>query len=133
MQNTKLYEERGQSLCTSRCVCVKQGGRQGVSQFQGEVVMLSDKDKQRWGLLLPRVGVRRRRTVSASLFLLLSPCHFFNYPSLLCVPIDPEAEPASFRLRACLDSDYSLLSSHHSLPSHTHTHTHTCTPTGCAL
>lgn len=83
--------------------------------------MLSDKDKQRWGLLLPDEGeeVFAGLSLSSSCFLL---CHFFNYPSLLCVPIDPEAEPASFRLRACLDSDYSLLSSHRSLPSHTHTH-----------
>lgn len=59
----------------------------------------------------------------SSCFLL---CHFFNYPFLLRVPIDPEAGPASFRLRACLDSDYSLLSSPHSLPSHTELHTERC-------
>ena len=130
-------------VCVRVCVCVTGAERQkGRRPFQGELVMLSDKDKQRWGLLLPREGRRGRRggggggrrveegrrSVSASLsssFFLL--CHFFNYPSLLRVPIDPEAGPASFRLRACLDSDYSLLSSRHSLPSHTHTHTHTHT------
>lgn len=103
------------------CVCVCEAGGRDRHLFQGEVVMLSDKDKQHWGLLLPGGGdeeAEGSRSVSASL--LLSPCHFFNYPFLLHVPTDPEAGPASFRLRASLDSDYSLLSSPCSLPSHTH-------------
>lgn len=110
-------------VCISAFVCVHVTHTH-THTLRGEVVMLSDKDKQHWGLLPPTGGVKRRRRGGLcqplSPFLLLSPCHFFNYPSLLCVPIDPEAGAASFRARARLDSDYSLLSSRHSLPSLAH-------------
>lgn len=40
------------SLRVCVCVCVFDR-RRGRRPFQDKVVMLSDKDKQRWGLLLP--------------------------------------------------------------------------------
>lgn len=64
------------------CVC-RQERQKGRRPFQGEVVMLSDKDKQRWGLLLPGEGDEEEEEgeevcVSPPLFLLLSSLSFFQ-------------------------------------------------------